>query len=347
MLRAIDEAQASIGLCMYIFSNDAVGMMFVEALERAAQRGVEVRVLIDDIGAHFTWNSILGPLLAAKIRTARFLPRWILRTAAYANLRNHRKILVVDGRIGFAGGMNIADGYWVGRTPASAIRDLQFRIQGPVVAQMQATFADDWKFTTGENLAGTRWYPTPVDNGGMLARGVSSGPDEDFDKIRLVILGALASARSAVRIVTPYFLPDPGLISALTIAALRGVQVDILIPKESDLRLVQWASMAQLPQVLEYGCRVWITQPPFLHTKLMIVDGAWVMLGSANWDPRSLRLNFEFNIECYDRALAATLDGAIEKELQSAERITLKAWRSRPALVQLRDGIAWLMSPLL
>jgi cardiolipin synthase len=156
-----------------------------------------------------------------------------------------------------------------------------------------------------------------------------------------------ASSKTRVVIMTPYFLPDPDLISALNITALRGVQVDILLPKENDLRVVRWAATAQLAQVLECGCRVWMMPGPFTHTKLMLVDGVWTMLGSANWDARSLRLNFEFNIECYDRALAPSLESSLEKDFARAERMTLAKLNRRPFLVKLRDGVARLFLPYL
>jgi cardiolipin synthase A/B len=348
MLRAIDEAKSSVGLSMYIFNNDRIGNRFAEALGRAVARGVEVRVLVDDVGARqHWWRSIRGPLQRAGVPTARFLRTFLLRYFAYANLRNHRKLMIVDGRVGFTGGMNITDECWLSLQPTYPMHDLQFRIEGPVVACMQQAFVEDWKFTTGEPLHGESWFPKLEMRGTMLARGVSSGPDEDLEKLRLVLLGALSTARTRVAIVTPYFLPDPGLISALSIAALRGVQIDILLPQESDLRVMRWAATAQLSQVLEYGCRVWITPGPFMHTKLMLVDGIWTMLGSANWDARSLRLNFEFNIECYDRALAASLESSLEKHFAQAERMTLAKLNRRPFLVKLRDLVARLLMPYL
>ena len=348
MLQAIEDAKHSVGLCMYIFNNDRTGNRFAEALGRAVARGVEVRVLIDDIGArHHSWRSISGPLQRAGVPSARFLPTFWPNRFAYANLRNHRKLMIVDGRIGFTGGMNITDECWLSLKPSYAMHDAQFRIEGPVVARMQEVFVEDWKFTTGESLQGERWFPKLEARGTMLARGVSSGPDEDLEKLRLVLLGALSSARTRVVIVTPYFLPDADLISALNITALRGVQVDIFLPQESDLRLVRWAATAQLWQVLEYGCRVWIMPGPFIHTKLMLVDGIWTMLGSANWDARSLRLNFEFNIECYDRALAASLESTLEKNFAQSERMTLAKLRRRPFLAKLRDGLVRLLMPFL
>ncbi len=347
MLKAIDEAKHSVGVLMYIFNHDATGLMFVEALGRAVARGVTVRVLVDDIGAHFTWRSIVGPLSRANVPNARFLPRWIPRFFAYANLRNHCKIMTIDGRLAFTGGLNITDECWLAHQPPHPVHDLHFRIEGPIVAQIQEVLADDWKFTTGESLHDKHWFPVLTACGPTQARGVRSGPDQDLEKIRLVRLGALASADSSVRIVTPYFLPDGGLISALNIAALRGIKVDILLPKNCDLRFVQWACMAQLSAVLDHGCRVWLVPPPFRHTKLMIVDGVWTLLGSANWDPRSLRLNFEFDVECYDRSLAAELENDIIKDLARAERLTSTKLHRRSFPAKIRDGMARLLTPLL
>lgn len=348
MLRAIEEAKVSVSLSMYIFNNDITGNQFADALGRAVKRGVEVRVLVDDVGArHFSWISIGGALERAGVKTAWFLPTFWPRSLAYANLRNHRKIMVVDGAVAFTGGMNITDEYCRSLHKRHAMHDAQFRIEGPIVARVQDVFVEDWKFTTGESLHGDRWFPDLATHGPILARGVSSGPDEDSEKLRLVLLGALSCARSRVVIATPYFLPDADLVAALNIAALRGVRVDILLPKESDLRLVHWATMAQLPLVLEYGCHIWSVPGPFIHTKLMLVDGIWTMLGSANWDARSLRLNFEFNVECYDAALASKLEATLDANLKRAESITLAKLQSRRFFIKLRDGLARLLTPYL
>jgi cardiolipin synthase len=158
-------------------------------------------------------------------------------------------------------------------------------------------------------------------------------------------LGALAIARHSIRIVTPYFLPDQALVSALNLAALRGVQVDIILPARSNLPFLRWASRAMWWQVLEHGCRIWLTPPPFDHSKLMLVDGCWVLLGSANWDPRSLRLNFEFNVECYDQELAARVHDLIEAKRLSAHLVTLQEMDARPLAARLRDGVARLLMP--
>jgi cardiolipin synthase len=181
----------------------------------------------------------------------------------------------------------------------------------------------------------------------VLARGVPDGPDEDFEAVRWVLLGALATARERVRIVTPYFLPDSALVTAIDVAVMRGVQVDVVLPERGNLPVVQWAQTAQLWQVIERGCRVWVTPPPFDHTKLMVVDGAWSLIGSANWDPRSLRLNFELEVECYDADLAARVEALATERIARARRLTLEELDRRALPIKLRDGVARLFSPYL
>src|SRR5882724_11878898 len=347
MLEAIREARKTISFQTYIFDRDESGLAFAHALGEAVRRGVEVRVLIDAAGTRYSWPSILQTLRHEKVKHARFLPAFALWRLMAMNMRTHRKILVVDGWLGFTGGMNIRVGHCLRKHPKAPVQDIQFRVRGPVVAQMQEAFVDDWRFTTGEELRGEGWFPKPEKAGPVLARGVPDGPDEDFEKLRWTLLGALAIARQSVKIVTPYFLPDQGVIAALNLAAMRGVQVDIILPAKSNLPFVQWASQAIWWQVLEHGCRIWLTPPPFDHSKLMIVDGCWVLLGSANWDPRSLRLNFEFNVECYDIELAQRLEKLIGTKIGAAHQVTLQEVDSRNMPARLRDGVARLMTPYL
>jgi cardiolipin synthase len=347
MLEAIQQARQTVSFCTYIFDQDEVGVAFARALGDAMRRGVEVRVLIDATGTRYSLPTILHTLRQEGVRHARFLPAFALWHLTSMNLRTHRKILVADGRVGFTGGMNIRVGHCVQRHPRSPVQDIHFRVRGPVVTRLQEVFADDWLFTTGESLRGDAWFPKPEPAGQVLARGVPDGPDEDFEKLRWTLLGALSIARYSVRIVTPYFLPDPPLVSALNLAAMRGVQVDIILPAKSNLPFVGWASRAMWWQVLEHGCRIWLTPPPFDHSKLTIVDDCWVLLGSANWDPRSLRLNFEYNLECYDLALAKQLEELVEAKRKTAHPVTLQEMDDRPLPVRLRDGVARLLTPYL
>jgi cardiolipin synthase len=347
MLAAIDAAEKSVGLVVYIFDNDAAGRRFAEALARATQRGVQVRVLVDAIGARYTWPSIRGVLRRSGVPHALFLPTLVPGKLHYSNLRNHRKILVVDGRLGFTGGMNIRQGHLCEPGDPHPIRDLHFRVEGPVVAHLRDAFAVDWEFSCGEHLHGRDWFPPLAAVGQTLCRGIPDGPDLDCDKLLLTILGAIGCAQRSIDILTPYFLPEQPLITALNVAAMRGVAVNIYLPEKNNLKLVQWASTAQLWQVLQRGCRVWLTAPPFDHSKLMVVDGAWSFIGSANWDPRSLRLNFEFNVECYDRDFAAQLSSRVMASREHSREITLAEVDSRPLWQRLRDGTCRLMLPYL
>ncbi len=347
MLEAIAQARQTVTLCTYIFDRDEAGLAFARALGEAVRRGVEVRVLIDATGTRYSWPSILGVLRREGVRYARFLRTFPVWRILEMNLRNHRKILVVDGRVGFTGGMNIRVGHWLAPQPSHPVRDVHFRLEGPVVAHLQEVFADDWFFTTREALGGRKWFPELESCGPVVARGVADGPDEDFEALRWTILGALAAAQRSIRIATPYFLPEPAIISALNLAALRGVTVEILLPAKSNLPFVQWASRALWWQVLERGCRLWLSPPPFDHSKVFLVDECWSLVGSTNWDPRSLRLNFEFNVECYDPALARGLAEWFDAHLPRSRRVTLEEVDARRLPVRLRDGAARLLTPFL
>lgn len=347
MLAAIESATTSISLITYIFDRDRSGKQFVGALARAVERGVQVRVLIDDAGSRYSWPTIVRDLKRARVRVARFLPTFPLWHFMTMNLRNHRKSLVVDGKTAFTGGINIRHGNMLGENPRKPVRDLHFQIEGPLVTQLQETFANDWAFTTNETLEGFAWFPELEDVGGVIARAIPDGPDEDFEILRWTLLAALAEAQSSVQIVTPYFLPDLALTTALNLAAMRGVRVDILLPANSNLPFVDWASRAMWWQVLERGCRLWLTPPPFDHSKLMIVDGHWVLFGSANWDPRSLRLNFELGVECYGRDFAREVEAIFQQKLRVSREVTLAEVDERPILIKLRDAAARLFSPYL
>jgi cardiolipin synthase A/B len=349
MLAAIESAKRSVTLGTYIFDNDASGKQFVDALERAVKRGVAVRVLIDSAGTRYSWPPITHKLRHANIPFAKFLPASIFTPwrVATINLRDHRKSLVVDGQIGFTGGMNIRHGNVLAERPAHPVQDLHFRVEGQVVTELQEAFANDWAFTTREILDGEVWFPEAKDSGDVIARVIPDGPDADFENARWTLLAALAEAQVSVKVLTPYFLPDNALITALNLAALRGVHVDIILPAKNNLPFVHWASRAMWWQVLERGCRIWLTPPPFDHSKLMIVDGHWVLLGSANWDARSLRLNFELNVECYGRGFAQEMEKVIAKKITTAREVSLADVDARSLPAKLRDAIARLFSPYL
>lgn len=347
MLDAIEGAERSVVLCTYIFDADAAGERFFDALTAAVERGVEVRVLIDSVGDRYTFPPMNSRLKRAGVRSATFLPSLWPTRMVYANLRNHRKLLIADGRLAFTGGMNIRQGHVVEEPPPQPVADCHFQVEGPVVSSLREVFAEDWAFATSERLEGEAFFPPLEHRGEVRARVIEDGPAESFAHLLWTLLGALACARRSVRIVTPYFVPDERLITALNMAARRGVEVEIFLPERNNLLLVQWASTALLWQVLQGGCRVYLVPPPFDHTKLMVVDGAWSLVGSANWDARSLRLNFELDLECYDRELAAKLEDLVDERREKAREIRLEDVDARSTPIRLRDGLARLASPYL
>ena len=347
MLDAIHGARHSISLVTYIFDHDRSGQAFIDALSSARERGVEVRVLIDDVGARYSRTSVVGELCRRGVDCRTFLPTRVPRSVQYANLRNHRKLLTVDGQVAFTGSLNIREGCMLEQQPEYPVQDIHFRLAGPVVTQMQRAFIADWAFASGEVLQGEPWLPQVGFLGDSWARGIPDGPDEDFEKLLLTLLGAIGVAQQRLVIMTPYFLPDSSIVNALSVAALRGVQVDIILPEVNNLRLVQWASTAMLWQVLIRGCRVYLTPPPFDHSKLMLVDNAYAMFGSTNWDPRSLRLNFEYNVECYSSSLCEQLSQVVEDRIAKAKVLTLNDVDSRSLAIKLRDGFARLLTPYL
>ena len=350
MLEAIQGARRSIALQSYIFDSDAVGREIAQALIDAHERGVQVRVLIDSVGSKYSRPPIVRMLHRAGVRHALFMANVLLSwRLAYANLRSHRKLLIVDGHAGFTGGMNIRAGFTTACAGESAARDTHFRVEGPLVTQLMSCFQHDWEFTTGEHLAGEAWFPPPVAaaQGDVPARCVPSGPDRSIGSTHDMLLGALAVAQRHVRIQSPYFLPDQPLIGALATAARRGITVDIVIPGSNNLRLVNYAMQAQLDQVIRTGCRVWRSAGPFDHSKLMTVDGAWSYVGSSNLDPRSLRLNFELDVEICDHETARWIERRIDGLIRHARAETLQTLRAQPFAARLRNKLIWLASPYL
>jgi len=347
MLEAMDKARTSITLSTYIFDLDPSGKRFIEVLQRARQRGVSLRILIDDVGSRYSPRPVARLLSRQGIRAARFIPRAYLRRLVSMNLRNHRKILVVDGRVGFTGGMNIRHGNCLREHPRHPIQDLHFRVEGPVVTQLQEVFADDWLFCTGERLRGEIWFPHLEMVGNLAARAISDGPDEDFEKLTWTLYGAIGCAERSVLLVTPYFLPEREMITALNVAALRGVQVDLVLPERNNLPFMTWASRASWNMLIERGCRVWLSRPPFDHSKIMVVDGKWSMIGSANLDPRSLRLNFELNVEVYGEGFAEQLSQLARGKMEAGRQVQLEELEQRPFHTKLGDGIARIFTPYL
>lgn len=350
ILHAVRKAQHTIALQSYIFDNDAIGLELAKALIEANARKVEVRVLIDAIGACYSSPSIIGVLKRGGVRTERFMSDPItLFYIPYANLRSHRKILVVDGKVGFSGGMNLRAIFMRTLGGKDTNSDTHFKFTGPIVNQFMSVFTQDWYFTSGEKLPASTWFnfDPPIVESGVTVRCVPSGPNHTRASTHSFLLGALAVAQRHVRIQSPYFLPDQALIGALVTTALRGITVDIVIPGSNNLRLVNYAMTAQLDQVIRMGCRVWRATGTFNHSKLMTIDGEWSYVGSSNLDPRSLYLNFELDTEIYSRELAKWIENRIDTAICQANRETLASLGSIPFFKQLRNKVIWLISPYL
>ncbi len=338
MLDAIARARHSIALSSYIFDYDATGERFVAALTAAANRGVAVRVLLDDFGTWYSPRSIARAFKGTKVRTARFLSGR-LRDLPFINLRNHRKILVIDGQEGFIGGMNIRHGNALAEKPASPVQDIHFRVQGPVLDQLNSVFENDWTFASGEAALLPSWHGEILGTAhDAFARVITNGPDEALDKLQLLLAGALATCRTRVAIMTPYFLPNETLVSALSVAALRGVDVELILPEVSNIRPMGWAMQAVWGPLVMHGVRVTLTPPPFDHSKVLVVDGTWVLVGSTNWDQRSLRLNFEANLECYDGGLGTALEAYVAARRATGRRVTREDVVSLSLPLQLRNS---------
>jgi cardiolipin synthase len=346
MLSAIAEARNSVCLASYIFATDVSGRAFVAALNDARLRGVDVRVLLDGIGELYNFPPVGRLLKRCRIRVARFLPPRLLPPSVHINLRNHRKLLVVDGSVAFTGGMNISDRHLRNRSANSnETADIHFQLTGPVISHLQQVFDEDWSFAVGKPHQ--QKIETPEDTGNAVCRVVTDGPNEDLGKLAMIITSAVALARKRVAIMTPYFLPPAELINALQTAALRGVDVSIILPQRSNQPPVHWATRNMLWELLQYGVHVYYQPPPFAHSKLLLIDDNYAHIGSANLDPRSLRLNFEIVVEVFDRAFVATMTEHFDQVKSTASEESLAGVDGRSLLIRVRDAMAWLFSPYL
>ncbi|HEX7028509.1 MAG TPA: phospholipase D-like domain-containing protein [Gammaproteobacteria bacterium] len=346
MLKAIESAERYIYLCTYIFEIDAIGEAFIQALIGARNRGVSVHVITDGFGELTPLPKASWRLAAGRIDAHQFLPLRLFPPQIYLNLRNHRKLLIVDGRTGFTGGMNISGRHVTdkdgGKRP---VIDTQFVFEGPVVSQLADVFRRDWFFICGETLTHDDTI-TDV-SGSHACRTIPDGPNEPMDRLESLLAGLVANATRGIAIMTPYFLPSHELISALRIASLKGVTVEIILPEKSDVPWVDWATRKLLWEILLYGVRVYYRPPPFAHTKVLLIDDEYTLIGSANWDARSLRLNFELCVEIFGRELASKLIANFEETKNVSRAITLEDMDNRSLPARLRDAFCWLGSPYL
>jgi cardiolipin synthase len=337
MLAAIARARHSVTLGTYIFDRDEAGLAFVRALGEATRRGVEVRVLIDATGTRYSWPSILGALQRAGVRHARFLRTFPVWRLLEMNLRNHRKILVVDGEVAFTGGAGVAD-HWMGDAQDEEHwRDTMIEVAGPAARAIEAGFYENFSEAAAEvvpELDDAR-PAAGLEGETFVVRSSPSGGANDMKRLYLL---ALAAARRTVEITTPYFIPDESSLWSMQDAVSRGVRIRLLVEGDiTDAMPVKHASRSYYDQLLELGIDIYEYQPTMLHAKTLVVDGTWSMFGSANFDNRSLELNDELNVAVADRGLAARLLTDFEEDLQVSRRLSLEAWRERSLSLKVRE----------
>lgn len=348
MLDAIQGARHSVHLLTYILDEDEVGAAFLKAMAAAARRGVVSRVMYDAVGAYELEESALAAARRDGVQVAVSRPLDVSRWRRGLHFRNHRKILVVDGRVAFTGGMNISARHQVLRpdNPERCV-DIHFRVEGPAVLQLQEVFVEDWHDATGQVLLEDAYFPEPSMPGPAMARVLTSSPSGESERIHSALIHALGSAHERVLIATPYFLPDAALAHALLAAVQRGVHVEVMVPGTLDSRVVGLAMRGMLPDILHSGINVFVRNPPFSHAKVMLVDDGWAMVGSSNWDARSMRFNDECNLEVLDRPFVSKLLGWFMEERAQCQRVDAYTLAHRPLVNRLVERLAALLAPTL
>lgn len=345
-IEAIHAAKDHVHLEYYIFRPDSIGDRFSRAMLDARRRGVEVRFLYDAVGGMTITRAFLRALSGGGVEIARHIPMSLLSRKWIFNFRNHRKILVVDGQVAFMGGANIGEEY-LGRSSVGSWFDVHLKIQGPAVLHLQRVFADDWAFASGKALKGLRYFPSTPKDGELIAQVVPAGPDMDQAVFHELFFSAIATAVEKIRLMTPYFVPTEPLRVAVETASRRGVDIKIMVPGVSTKPFVRLASHSYYAELLDAGVKIFEYTPGFLHAKMLTVDGRWALVGTPNFDNRSVRLNFEVGLAVYDVETAVYLDRLFDENLELCARVEAKSWRDRSIAVKLVENFARLFSPSL
>jgi cardiolipin synthase len=347
LIADIDRAKDHAHLMYYIFAGDRTGLRVAEALNRAVGRGVTCRVLVDDAGSRSTFSKVERFLIGGKVLVRRMLPASILRVPLRRmDVRNHRKLAVIDGTVAYVGSQNIVDASAASR-PRDVYHDLTVCVKGPAVMALQMTFLDDWLAETGESIEDDRLFPRSVSETGIAVQIVRSGPPYPPESFSHVIVAAIHEAGERVTITTPYFVPDESTYSALRIAALRGVRVEVVLPRKSDSSLVDAAARAHFNLLLDVGVHIYRHAPGVLHSKTLAVDDSFALIGSGNMDQRSFGLNYELNVLLFGAKVTEQLRVHQDRYIAASTTINGEKWQRRPKVQRAVDSVASLFSPLL
>ena len=347
IIEELEAAQHSIHMLFYIVSADRIGNRIKHLLMDKARGGVHVRLIYDDVGSWHLPASFAADLRAAGAEVFPFMPVRMPALTSKANYRNHRKIVVVDGEVGYLGGMNIADRYIEGDSRLGPWIDTILRLRGEAVHSLQAIFFTDWSFVAGRAIDNQLQYFPKLQPPGYLPMQIAtSGPDSDWANIMQAYFYAITHAQSHIYIATPYFIPNESMLTALKTAALSGIDVRIMLPGRSDLRVVYWSSRSYVQELLEAGIKVYMLQHGFNHSKVMMVDSSCAFVGSANMDIRSFEDNFEVAAIIYDRRTTRQLEATFMQHMQRCVRIDTGEWSQRPIRITFIEAMARIISPL-
>ena len=343
----LKKATQFIHLEYYIFSDDNIGRKVKKLLKEKAAEGIEIRLIVDDVGSWELNKDFFEEMWASNIQVYSFLQVRFPAFTSKVNYRNHRKIIIIDGQIGFLGGINIADRYLHGSKKLGIWRDTHLRIEGDAVNTLQSIFLTDWFFVCQTELSNPKYFPTKQPTGNKLVQIVASGPDTDWPGIMLGIFQAVASAKKYVYIATPYFMPTEGVLMALKTAAMGNIDVRILIPEKSDAFITHLSSHSFIREMLDANVKFYFYQKGFLHSKVMIIDDIVSMVGSANMDFRSFEQNFEVSAFVFDKETALELRKTFEEDLADSRLIVPEDWMNRSKKEKIKESFARLVSPLL
>ena len=351
VIEALKNARHHIHIEYYIFEDEEIGLQIADILMQKAREGVQVRFIYDDFGSRSIRKKLVPALIEAGVQAYPFYKIYFMLLANRINYRNHRKIIIIDGSIGFTGGINVSNRYInsKSRPKQTYWRDTHVKITGPGVYYLQYLFICDWNFCTDQELTISEDYfcTTPSNKGNALVQIAASGPDSDTPTIMFSLLQTIGMAEKEILITTPYFIPGETILDALNVAAISGVKVKILVPGKSDSAFVDAAARSYYADLLDVGVEIYLYQKGFIHAKTMIADGELCVIGSANMDHRSFELNFEVNSIIYNGGIAKQLSDTFYTDLKDAIRIDAQQWNARPMFKQLPEKVARLLSPLL